>query len=151
MMYKVPMSNLSVAQKYARSVLGMVENLKELENIISELETLQTILNKFSNLENYLFNIWVSIEDKMQVWQPMSELMSKIVYALTIVMINNHRLYLLSDVILQLENYLCEKNGIMKVQVQTICRVDNKNKSKIVEMLEKSGKLIESSSFIVAP
>lgn len=134
------MSNSSyrVAQQYAKAVLHTISDLKSLEKLIEEFNTLRDILNSLPGLKDHLFNQLVPAPAKLELWQKFVHLveLDKIVSATVVVMLKNHSLHCLSHMIEKLQTYFYDQTGSMKVDIITAVAPDETRKNNLVESLQ---------------
>lgn len=133
------MSNLfvGIAQKYAGSIINSIGTAEELETIISELQLVLDSLTSFTNLWDYLSSDLVSAKEKIAIWNRIILPISNFSFAVLSLMITNHRLNTLPNVIDQLERELYTMRDSIKVQVKTAAAVNNTTQNKINAALKK--------------
>jgi ATP synthase F1 delta subunit len=127
-----------VAQQYAKAVLYTISDSNSLEKLIEEFKALREILNGFPSLKDHLFNQLIRPPEKLEVWEKFIHIVTldKIVSATVIVMLHNHRLHCLSDMIEQLEKYFYEQTQSMKVDITTAMATDETRKESLIDGLQ---------------
>lgn len=135
------MSNLScpISQKYSKSLLNTISDASELETIISELQLILDALSSFADLWVYLSNQLISSKEKLYSFEKISHILKLSQFATAIIklMIQNHRLYLLGNLISQLEFELDNMRNRMKFKISTAIALDNITQNRIIDSLSR--------------
>ena len=133
------MSNLScaISQKYSKSLLSTIGSVSELEAIISELQLILDALSCFPGLWVYLSNQLIASKEKLYSFEKISDILKISQFAQSIInlMIQNHRLYLLGNLISQLESELDNMKHRMKFEISTAVALDNITQNRILDSL----------------
>ena len=151
--YNVAMSNSSsgIAQKYSKAILNTITNASELENIISEIQVICHTLSGFTGLWYYLCSQWISAEEKIAIFNKLSDLLriTDLANAIVILMLRNHRLDIVNDVIKQLEINLCSMTNDMKIEIKTAVTINKTTANIIRKSLQNVFNLGIKAEFLV--
>lgn len=149
----VTMSTLSpgIAQKYTSSILNNTSSIPQLEEIINEMQLIYHTLSGFTDLWHYLCSQWILSQEKVSVFNSISKILrvSQLAIAVMTIIIHNHRLDLIYDIINQLEIELCNMKHCMKVEVQSAIALDEVTRNIISDSLPRVFNLTVIPEFIV--
>ncbi len=140
-----------ITQKYARFILNSTNSVHELQVVLSELQLIRDVLSGFTELFDYLSSQFVSAKEKLTTWRKISLPVSNFTVTTLDLMINNHRLNILTEVIEQLEIEFYSMQKSIKVQIKTASVLDDTTKSKIKSYLQDVFSLDVIPYFIVNP
>jgi len=134
------MSNLSpgIAQKYTTSILNIASNGSEIKNLISELQLIYDRLSITKDFWYYLCSQWIPSQEKLLALDKISHILglSQLANAVMSLLINNHRLSLINDIIKQLKIALCNIENYIEVEINTAQSLDLTTKNSIQQNLE---------------
>jgi F-type H+-transporting ATPase subunit delta len=145
------MSNLfsGLAQKYTNTITGATDNIDQVQTIISELQLVLDSLSGFASLWEYLSSALVSSKEKITIWNKIVLPISTFTSSVLSLIISNHRLNILPNVIDQLESYLYNMTDSLKLNVKTASAINNTTKNKITTTLKKVFNLNVKTDFTV--
>ena len=149
------MSNSSpgIAQKYTKSILNTTGSISVLEESISEMRLICETLSHFTDLWCYLCNQWIPSQEKVFTFNRISHILklSQVTIAVMSLIIHNHRLCLIHDIITQLELELCSMRKTIQVTIKTALALDKATSSSIKDNLNNVFNLDTIPSFAVDP
>jgi F-type H+-transporting ATPase subunit delta len=147
------MSNSSsgIAQKYSKAILNTISNASELEEIISEIQVIQSTLSSFTGLWHYLSSQWVPAEEKIATFNKLSDILtlSELTNAIIGLILSNHRLDLINDIITQLETTLCSMTNYIKIEIKSAVTLNKTTENIIRKSLQNVFKLGIKAEFLV--
>lgn len=146
------MKHTQISERYSIGFLEAFEQ-KDLKELLKEVRVLRGVIQANSNIMLALSSYLVKNEDKATVLEPFISNSKFDVYWQNLMMLlaENHRLNLFSEIIAILERCILEELNIVKVTIKTAHELAAEMKDKMVDFIaNKVNKTIEST-FIVEP
>jgi F-type H+-transporting ATPase subunit delta len=149
------MSNLhpGIAQRYTRSIFNITSNTSEIKSLISELQLLYDNISIIKNLWSYLCSKWIAPQEKLSIINNVSHILklSQLTKAIATILINNHRLFILNEIIKQLKMELSNIENYIQVEINSAVVLDIKTKKTIQNKLKNIFNLNIKAEFKVDP
>lgn len=149
------MSNLypGIAQKYTKSILNITNNTSDIKSIISELQLIYDNISIIKDLWSYLCSKWIAPQEKLSIINNISHILklSQLTKAIATILINNHRLFILNEIVKQLKMELSNIENYMQVEINSAVALDIKTKKTIQDKLKNIFNLNIKAEFIVDP
>jgi len=139
------MTNVRVARRYARAIISLAEERKQLETIAADFDRLRSLMKSSKDLELFVLNPTIGKSKKKIVF---TELFSSLVDQLTmqflLLLVTKGREAVLLEIIDEYGAMVDEKMGIVRAEVQSVVELNKTQSSNLTKQLEGyTGKKVE--------
>ncbi len=136
-MSNIDIKKLKVAKKYSDALFENAQDSNKVQDTLNELNSIATILGESPDLNSFLVNPVISINDKLEVVvQVMASTVSDTVLNFIKLLIENSRFDAFQAVIFEYQNRVDEVNNVLKVDVISAVKLDEHMKTKLIEKLQ---------------
>lgn len=130
--------NIKAAKRYSSAIFKSAVDFDVLDKVYNDLLFAKETINLNPQLKEFLLNPVISKLDKKDVLTKLfSQHIDKTTKDFLFVLTDNGRLDILTEVLNQFVRKYNDKNNIVKPQIISAVDLDEKQKSKLIEKLEK--------------
>jgi len=132
------MLNKKIAKRYARALIEIGKERKQVEQFQKELKNFSNLLKKFPDLNKCLSSPLYSAEECKQTISTLNKKinLSKTIQNFLYLLVDKRRIQWLTDIVEAYEDLTNETLGFMKAKIITATPLSNKNFNKIKKLLE---------------